>query len=148
MSLDPTETQDQAGQPLEHTLLSGDDHKNGSQNLPITALEIGVIVGTVLAFAAGLFFVFYCRQSARAHNNNGGGAVEEAQRTAEEQGEELTTQSPKPHESTHWYMSVVQKLGMELPHPQHASLFFAPIMAPEAFSRRTPFRRTSGKAFG
>jgi hypothetical protein len=119
MSMETTDTEGQAASSLQHTLLSEHAPKQGSRNLPITALEIGVIVGTVLAFAAGLFFVFYCRQSERAKNANGGGAGEDAQRSAEEQGEELTAQSPKPQESTHWYMSVVQKLGKKSDIPRH-----------------------------
>ncbi|KAI9172280.1 Cytochrome P450 monooxygenase himC [Paramyrothecium foliicola] len=117
MSLEPTDAQDEAGHLLPHTTLSGDGHEHKSRGLPITALEIGVIVGTVLAFAAGLFFVFYCRQSERARNSsnvdNGGDDATggSTQRNQEQQGEELTTQSPKPQESTHWYMAVVQKLG-------------------------------------
>ncbi|KEY65745.1 hypothetical protein S7711_05575 [Stachybotrys chartarum IBT 7711] len=37
------------------------------QGIAMTALEIGVIVGTILAFLLGLFFVFYCRQSEKAN---------------------------------------------------------------------------------
>jgi hypothetical protein len=119
MPLEPPTVQEDAGHLHPHSTSSiHESHPHGSKGLPITALEIGVIVGTVLAFAAGLFFVFYCRQSDRSQNNDnnneaGGGSAEEdsSQRNADEQGEELTVQSPKPHESTHWYMSVVQKLG-------------------------------------
>lgn len=40
------------------------------QGIAMTALEIGVIVGTILAFLLGLFFVFYCRQSEKANASN------------------------------------------------------------------------------
>jgi hypothetical protein len=42
------------------------DHRG----LAMTALEIGVIVGTAVALILGVFFVFYCRQSERASSTN------------------------------------------------------------------------------
>ncbi|KAH7316613.1 hypothetical protein B0I35DRAFT_479443 [Stachybotrys elegans] len=91
------------------------DHRG----LAMTALEIGVIVGTVLAFLLGIFFVFYCRQTDK-NNSEGGNVLRRA-----EQGHDndmLAIQEPigrdgyaaanfRTKKPAQWIKAMMQKYG-------------------------------------